>query len=245
MFENTDNYESIWKDYLFDWWQNSYKSRVVKFKDKIWFIKCKPENPLDRSRDYLGYLLGEKRWNVSEVYILANKEFAELQKLTIHLPYSATAQNTFLVRFGPSYELNELPIQDLDTSIASELVYSAWVRRRDAHSFNRTYLKGVPVFFDHETAFLAEPDLSDLEFFFQKGKDAGYAGNWRLKTLPEDHTPKTMDLRRRELASFKQYGVKAHTIQPCYCINKFNSALDEASSLIQSISQDELNEKNK
>ena len=87
-----------------------------------------------------------------------------------------------MVRLAHSYSIEELPNKTLEEAVATELVYSVWVRRRDAHTENRVYVKGIPIFFDFHVAFLGEPNLSDINVFFSQTEDYGRAGLWRVKT---------------------------------------------------------------
>jgi hypothetical protein len=77
-------------------------------------------------------------------------------------------------------------VQDLDLAVARELVFSLWIRRRDTHSYNRAYLidSNLYVFFDHQTAFLGEPELSDIQVFLDAKKlRAGHANAWAVKEI--------------------------------------------------------------
>lgn len=139
---------------MVDWWGGNFDpngKRIVRFNGKHWFVKFKPD-PEERRRDYLAYLLGRNWANIAEVRPLSESEFAELQSADIALPDWASADNTFLVRLVQDYSLDQLPKVDLNSAVASELVFSLWIRRRDAHTANRGYIDGIPVFFDHQTA---------------------------------------------------------------------------------------------
>jgi hypothetical protein len=88
--------------------------------------------------------------------------------------------------------------------IAGELVFSLWVRRRDAHPWNRAYVGGVPGFFDHHTAFGAEADNVSLDGFFREGDNAGFTSRWRARILPEGELPTTAGERALEPKGIRQ-----------------------------------------
>jgi hypothetical protein len=106
-------------------------------------------------------------------------------------------------------------VHDLDDALARELVFSLWIRRRDAHAWNRVYVAGVPVFFDSHIAFGVEPNHVPLDGFFEMGCDDGYAGRWRTRVLGQDETPTTNGERAlpqgeaahrvRDLVAFDRY----------------------------------------
>ena len=79
--------------------------------------------------------------------------------------------------------MNELPYQTLEDAVAAELVYSLWARRRDTHVDNRAYVDGIPIYFDHEICFLAEPHFVHATAFFEALNDYGHAGFWRVKQV--------------------------------------------------------------
>jgi hypothetical protein len=53
----------------------------------------------------------------------------------------------------------------------------------------------VPVFFDHHIAFGAEVENYEISSFFRSGGDGGYAGRWRVRTLPLSEEPTTQGER--------------------------------------------------
>lgn len=141
---------------LVDWWGRRVDEggkKILRFKEKHWFVKCKP-NPEEQKRDHLAYILGRGWTNIAEVLPLSEGEFDNLHRVDVVLPKWATMNNTNLVRLVGDYTIDQLPHTDIDRAVASELVYSLWIRRRDTHAANRAYINCVPVFFDHQTAFL-------------------------------------------------------------------------------------------
>ncbi len=167
---------------------------VIKDRDKYWFVKYKPGTRDQEKRDLLAYLLGKSICNVSEVKLLSDSEHAEI-KTKLNLDEGSNINNTFLVRLAGSYSLSELPNQTIEKAVATELVYSIWIRRRDTHALNRVYVDGIPIFFDHETAFLAEPRWAHSTMFFRDNPDYGHPGYWRIKKLSSSEKMETMKAR--------------------------------------------------
>lgn len=183
---------------LVDWWGRRVDedgSRIVRFQGKHWFVKCRFDQDQQR-RDRLGYGLGRGWSNVAEVRPVNARQLRCIREICAHLPEWATMRNTYLVRLVADYSLDQLPHADIDAAVASELVFSLWIRRRDTHAANRAYIGAVPVFFDHGAAFLSEPDLYDADMFFHHGADAGFAGRWRVETAGPDAVISTAELRR-------------------------------------------------
>jgi hypothetical protein len=176
-------------------------NRVVKYDGKNWYVKMKGD-PEEGRRDLLAYLLGRNWANVAEVQLLNEDQFQEIRTL-IDLGDSTSSEKTFLVRLAQDYCMDELPIKDLDEAVATELVFSLWIRRRDAHPENRAYVQGIPLFFDHQTAFLGEPWLRHLNVFFSEGPDAGYAGRWRIREIDQQALLNTAEVRKKAQASNK------------------------------------------
>lgn len=73
--------------------------------------------------------------------------------------------------------------QTLDGATAAELVLSLWMRRRDAHAFNRAYVDGLPVFFDFSVTFPSSAARQSVEVFLAQPGD-GFAGAWSLREIP-------------------------------------------------------------
>lgn len=183
---------------LVDWWGmpvDRSGNRIVRFKAKHWFVKYK-RSPDAQRRDYLAYILGRGWTNVAEVLPLSKSEFKYLQQACLDVPRWATRKNATLVRLVGDYTIDQLRHTDINAAVASELVFSLWIRRRDTHAANRAYISGCPVFFDHGTSLLGEPKLSDICNFFQFGTDAGYAGRWRVELAEADGEISTTEMRR-------------------------------------------------
>lgn len=151
----------------------------------FWLVKCKPNLVDGEKIDLLGWLLARGFANVAEVRLLNHEEIEEIKDIpeisASSLYQNISPENTWLVRLGSTYSLAELPCKTLESAVAVELVYSLLIRRRDVHLDNRVYVEGVPVFFDHQTAFLGEPELADLGVFFKEPPgDHGRASAWRV-----------------------------------------------------------------
>lgn len=152
----------------------------------FWLVK-KPDSVRENEDkiDFLGYLFAKDFANVAEVRLIDDNELEGIKSIP-EISQSPryrdiSLANTWLVRLGSTYLLNRLPCKTQESAVAFELIYSILVRRRDAHLDNRVYVDGVPVFFDHETAFLGEPDLADLDVFFKEPpQDYGRAPAWRV-----------------------------------------------------------------
>lgn len=154
---------------------------IVTDEEKFWVVKHMPGLVDIEKRELLGYLLGKNLTNVAEVKLLDQEEHQEVKTLS-GKGEDSLPTNTFLVRLGGSYSLEELPCKTLEQAVARELVYSVWIRRRDTHADNRVYVHGIPIFFDHHVAFLGEPEqLYIATFFNPQPASYGHAGAWRVK----------------------------------------------------------------
>ena len=176
--------------------------RILKLDGKHWFVKYK-RNDSEKKKDYLAYLLGMGWTNVAEVRPLSEGEFSDLRSLGIALPRWATNQNTNLIRLADDYRIDELQHQDINAAVASELVFSVWIRRRDTHAANRAYVEEIPVFFDHQTAFGADQSISPVDNFFHDGEEsdfrlerAGTASSCRVRLMNERARICTQDARQ-------------------------------------------------
>ncbi len=148
-----------------------------------WVVKHKPGSVHEEKRDLLGFLLGHSFANVAEVRLLTEEEHLQVRLLSAK-DATSTNDNTFLVRVAGSYSIEELPCKTVEQATAAELVYSTWIRRRDAHVYNRSYLNGIPVFYDFSIAFLGEPHLADIaRFFALPPTDYGQGGAWKIKLI--------------------------------------------------------------
>lgn len=156
--------------------------RLIADGSKYWFVKYEIHSSSKQKRDLLGYLLGKEICNVAEVKLLNKEEHFYIKNL-VGLDDGSNLQNTYLVRLAGSYDLKELPCQSLEQAVATELVYSVWIRRRDTHADNRVYVRGIPVFFDHHIAFMAEPHYAHSTFFFKNQNDYGHPFYWRVQKI--------------------------------------------------------------
>lgn len=151
---------------------------IISDDTKFWIVKQSD----GLKRELLGYLLGRHIANVAEIKKLNAEEHAEIKLLT-GKDDSSTPENTFLVRLAGSYLRNELLHKTPEEAVAAELVFSTWIRRRDAHVDNRVYVEGIPIFYDHGVAFLLEPDRAHITIFFKSNNDYGHASFWRVKEI--------------------------------------------------------------
>lgn len=155
---------------------------LVTDGQKIWVVKHKPGSVDEEKRDLLGYLLGKNIANIAEVKLLNPEEHQQICVLS-YKDESSTPNNTFLVRLGGSYSLDELPCKTIEKAVAMELAYSTWIRRRDTHVDNRIYISGIPIFFDHQTAFLSESKYAHTTAFLRFNPDYGHPFFWRVKQI--------------------------------------------------------------
>lgn len=174
--------------------------RIITDGEKTWVLKHNNNTDCEK-RDLLGYLLGKDFCNVTEVRLLSEQELENIKQFA-NQDESFSINNTFLVRLAHSYSLEELPCKILEKAVATELVYSTWIRRRDAHVDNRVYVKGIPLFYDYHVAFLGELDLADINVFFTQTDDYGRAGRWRVKLLNNFLTQLTRGISKVETGAY-------------------------------------------
>lgn len=161
-------------------------------RDGGWWLR----KPAGR-REYLGHLLTHGRLNVPEVRLDPVTDERGRSWAWVRIVDGSTP----------------LPIGDLDEAAAAEMVFSLWIRRRDAHAHNRVYVAGIPAFFDHGSAFRR----IDLDTFFGEDLDAGYPSRWRVE--PTAGNPDTESVRRRTVAT----GMAVHPIRD---LDHFDVQLD-------------------
>lgn len=233
-FQRAASANARWAKHLECWYGRSYAGRLVRYRGVLHFVKdgwFKP--PGARERDRLGYLLGRDVVNVASVEVLDPPQVAQLRAIGVELRPELPPDRVWLSRFACTASARDLPLETLDEAMAGELVYSLWIRRRDAHAFNRAFVQGLPVFFDFETAFLGEPELRDLGAFFAVGGDPGYAGLWRLDVGTHERLD-TCALRAGERARFR-----ARAPQPVWVHARgreaFHAALDRTCEAIRSM----------
>jgi len=142
---------------------------IVEIGGERWVLKD------DGPREVLGARLGWGRVNVAAADLM---------------PHGSRPRA--LVRLAENYRLRDLPIRNLDEAAAAELAFSLWTRRRDTHAFNRAYVDGIPMFFDHSAAFVPE---DSVDHFARDGPDNGYVPRWRVEVWGEAAT--TLALRDR------------------------------------------------
>lgn len=231
-FECLSELSVEYEEELRGWWQNRFSNCLVRHEGQVWLVKANTFE--QKRRNLLGGLLGQKIANVAAVKELSARELEELRCSGVNLPVGATTRDTYLVRFGPTYAVEELPRKDLDSAVAAELVFSLWIRRRDAHSYNRSFVKGVPVFYDPGTAFWGEKDLISINRFFRVGPDPGFAGLWRLK-IDSAQTVSTATWRRQERARFTAGRGEPVNLLPIHERARFMEELNAARDRIKSL----------
>lgn len=233
-FEKAQEENERFASHLECWRRYPYAGRLVRHDGALWFVKSGYEkHPGARERDRLGYLLGRDLANVAEVRCVDADGLDALRAMDMDLHPYVHPEHVWLSRFAPDYAGTPLRCASLEHAMAAELVYSLWIRRRDAHAFNRSFVEGLPIFFDHETAFLGEPDLVHAERFFREGPNPGYAGLWRIAVDPRPVLD-TPERRRRERARFED--ARPHPVRlPVRDRERFWRALDAARDAIAPI----------
>lgn len=209
-------------------WIEQYKSElknhnqepcsVVRFDNKLWCVK-KCEDNHARNRELLLYSLGRGLVNVAEIRALTSDEFAVVKEMVV-LREGAVFQNTLMSRLVQDYSKDELPLKGLDDAVAGELVFSLWVRRRDAHDYNHWYTKEfLPVFYDLSASLdYGHERFNDVNIFFEN-HDCGYAGAWRV---------------RERNGSFAVRGSSANCVHPIDSISGFKRAVGSVTRSIAS-----------
>jgi hypothetical protein len=172
--------------------------------------------------DLLGYRLGLGRLNVPEVRLADDAMRADM----------ANSACSHLVRLCQSYDPRTLPVRDLSTAIAGELVFSTWITRRDAHNHNRVFVRGVPMFFDFGVAFEVVPG-EDRNSFFRGGPDPGWVQNWKLVRIPRWRRPDSNRLRTRERRQRTPV-----TVHPIHRRSRFWNAFDRYGAEFAALSDD-------
>ena len=127
---------------LFDFDGNPIVGHTVESDDKCWYAKTAP-HAIMADRDLLGYILGAGTVNVAEIRRLENPAVVTLPDGSRWVPQGA---HELLVRLGEDYVPDELPLRDLDEAVAYELVFSLWIRRRDATLGTSGMSTGYPCF---------------------------------------------------------------------------------------------------
>src|SRR5436305_1920804 len=100
---------------------------VIKDEAGFWFVKYKPGSRDEDKRDLLTYLLGKEICNIAEVKLLSVSEHSDIQS-KLNLPIGSDNRNTFLVKLASTYSLDDLPNKEIEKAVATELVYSIWIR---------------------------------------------------------------------------------------------------------------------
>lgn len=154
-----------------------YEAKIIKYNDKHWIVKQSGDTNVWHTESLI-FQLGGGIVNVAEIKLLTQEETIEISQV-IPLDTSAIYHIT---RVAQEYTTEELPLKDLDSATAGELVFSTWLRRRDTHEFNRAYNSdGIPVFFDHNFGVNFANNEDANIFFSKQGK--GFAGNWIVEKI--------------------------------------------------------------
>ena len=113
---------------------------------------------------------------------------SEINELDALLPELSVRQgDTWLIRLAQDCSIKDLPIKDLTRAIAGELVFSLWIRRRDAHFSNRALVDGFGVggYISGAKPIDFTADLHEVEGkpVAKRGRLPGITANPRLKRV--------------------------------------------------------------
>lgn len=173
--------------------ENKILKSIVQHRDVHWYIKTK--NKEKKHKEILASIIARQLgFNTVNIIEINDADFDSIKSIDgIKLKDKADSKNTYLIRLVQSYKKEDIPIKNLDEAVASELIFSLWIRKRDTHADNKVFINNIPVFFDFNIAF--DINKKDVNKFFENGKDEngeyknwGYAGCWRIttkKTLEE------------------------------------------------------------
>ncbi len=227
------NFLLKYKDELADQKGNDQRNRIISFKGKYWYVKTINDNSKKKNFDLLSYKLGKGWLNTPEVMLLTDSQRRILSKKLF-----GEEENIYLIRLAQDYSAKDLPIKNFTEAIASEIVFSIWIMRRDAHNSNRTIINGkIPIFFDMEVGFRRLDKKNEVMYdrFFQGGKDHGYVANWRLYYLNGlDH----IHIKKLREMEFN----KPLTLHPIESTEKFWRSVEFFRNKIENFSNDHLME---
>jgi len=176
----------------------------------------------EAGKSVLAWNLGRGRLNVPAMFAATGRLNEALDRRFGSVDGTAWV----LVTLCQDYTPGRLPIRDLTKAVASELAFSTWINRRDAHNSNRVYLGGVPMFFDFDAAFV--PDAGETRFL-RGGPDPGYTDNWRLLPLEAGQAVQTVPIRHRERSHHSL------TLHPVHDVNRFHRHLRRQVAKIRKI----------
>lgn len=177
---------------LVNW--NGHRLPIISAFGKYWVVKVMAEREV--SRELLVFKLSKSLCNTPEVRIINKRTLEALHLLGI--AENGNTKTTILIELAQTIPTSRLPNKDLDNATAAELMFSLWVRRRDADSWNRSYNSdGVPIFYDLSASLDFEDDLIRPEDFFSYNR-YGYAGSWRVKIMNENTKLSASKLRRNK-----------------------------------------------
>jgi hypothetical protein len=181
----------------------------------------------------LAYRLSSGIAKVAEVRrVTPEMEIADSTERPVHAP----GCNAIIVRLVQDYSLGELTLKALDEAVASELVYSTWIRRRDAYVGNMGYVDGVPMFFDHHIAFDEYGKAQTASEFFRCHDNGGYAGTWTLREKPG---VQNADLYKELL---ELSGPASRAFHFVHSLNAVNRNLDDFAKRIREVSDETIRE---
>lgn len=152
-------------------YNGNYLNNIFRYKGRHWFFS----NDEGRwQRDKAVYAIGKSLVNIPEARLVSENEFQTLRNLGL------SNQALYMTRIAQDYQLAELPLQDLDSATAGQLIFCTLIRKRDDHEYNWSYVNGdVPIFYDNHVAFGWDAGRKNLKDFFAS-KGAGEAGEWKV-----------------------------------------------------------------
>lgn len=194
---------------------------------RIWFLNTVGNvDPRRSPRARFVYLLGAPFVNVAEVQLLEENSAKALRELGL----PKATDRCFIVRVAEKHATGELHCHTVDAATAGELVFSLWIRRRDAHAENRGYNPdGIPVFFDFDFAFCMDGRNTERQDVFSH-TGPGDAGTWRVQEASAEQIPIST-----EVARCTGLSTGVHLVQS---ISRFEV---EARSIARAITSDDRN----
>lgn len=170
-FKADENFVNKYKEELKNH-NGSHLKDIIKYGGKHWAVFTDPDRYL---REKAVSIIGEGIVNIPEIKLLSEQESLTIKQL-LNLP----TDPKYIIKLAQDYQLSELPLKDLDSAVAGELIFCTLIRKRDAHEYNRSYInEEIPVFYDSHVSFGWDPDRKEIDKFFSY-TGLGEAGAWKL-----------------------------------------------------------------
>ncbi|MDD5430170.1 MAG: sigma-70 family RNA polymerase sigma factor, partial [Candidatus Omnitrophica bacterium] len=132
----------------------------------------------DPKREMLPFMLFTDRANIAEIRYINRQEAPDLG-IDPDL-----AKRFYLVKLTAIYQKSELTVKDHKKARSAQLVIDVFLRIYDPHMFNRTYIEGIPIYFDHDAALEGAWFTQDIERFAPCFE--GHVRLWQSSELIKD-----------------------------------------------------------